>query len=157
MSGRGDALRLFVALDPPDGHRAALAARLEGLDRELPPARWVPERNLHVTVRFLGPVSEASVDAGSSDPDDAFFALTQSPAGPYPVGYTLVTLTADDGRDVASCTARLFPRRGRRSLSAGVTPGSSAPRCWRWRALRDSRPGAAGRRRDADQAAWAVV
>lgn len=49
--------------------------------------------------------AEASVDAGSYDPDGDPLTLTQAPPGPYPVGDTLVTLTVDDGEDSDSCQA----------------------------------------------------
>ncbi len=43
-------MRLFVALDLPWDLREAL----HGLARGLPGARWVPEENLHLTLRFIG-------------------------------------------------------------------------------------------------------
>ncbi|WP_152629937.1 HYR domain-containing protein [Haliangium ochraceum] len=48
----------------------------------------------------------ASIDDGSHDPDGAPepLTLTQSPAGPYGLGSHLVTLTASDGEDSATCT-----------------------------------------------------
>lgn len=50
--------------------------------------------------------ANASVDAGSSDPDGDPITLTQEPAGPYPVGTTEVTLTATDpDGESSSCTA----------------------------------------------------
>jgi len=50
--------------------------------------------------------ANASVDNGSSDPDGDPVILTQNPPGPYPVGSTLVTLTATDPYNLtSSCTA----------------------------------------------------
>lgn len=48
-----------------------------------------------------------SVDDGSSDPDGDPITITQSPAGPYPLGSTTVTLTVDDHINIpaSSCTA----------------------------------------------------
>ena len=40
--------------------------------------------------------AQASIDFGSYDPEGDAFTLTQVPAGPYPTGDTLVTLTATD-------------------------------------------------------------
>lgn len=49
-------MRLFVALPLPAVVREPLAATGAALARELPPARWVPAANLHLTLRFLGEV-----------------------------------------------------------------------------------------------------
>jgi RNA 2',3'-cyclic 3'-phosphodiesterase len=47
-------IRLFVGLAlPPD-----LAARLAALAGGIPGARWVAARNLHLTLRFIGEVTE---------------------------------------------------------------------------------------------------
>ena len=45
-------MRLFVALSLPEPTRERLAMLEEGL----PGARWVPEDNLHLTLRFIGEV-----------------------------------------------------------------------------------------------------
>ncbi|MCS6890944.1 MAG: RNA 2',3'-cyclic phosphodiesterase, partial [Rhodovarius sp.] len=45
-------LRLFVALPLPDALRHELAALASGI----PGARWVPEENYHLTLRFIGEV-----------------------------------------------------------------------------------------------------
>jgi RNA 2',3'-cyclic 3'-phosphodiesterase len=51
-------LRLFVGLAlPPD-----VAARLAGLATNLPGARWVEPENLHITLRFIGEVSDADAE-----------------------------------------------------------------------------------------------
>lgn len=50
-------------------------------------------------------IASTSIDHGSSDPDGDTLTLTQSPAGPYPVGVTPVTLTAFDGSLSSECTA----------------------------------------------------
>lgn len=42
--------RLFVALVPP----ATVQAELAALARPLPGVRWTPEKNLHLTLRFVG-------------------------------------------------------------------------------------------------------
>jgi cysteine-rich repeat protein len=60
-----------------------------------------------VTVTSLSECNpaNASIDNGSSDPDGNVLTCTQSPAGPYPVGTTFVTLTCTDGSLSASCSA----------------------------------------------------
>jgi hypothetical protein len=50
-------------------------------------------------------VAEASIDAGSFDPDGDAISLSQSPAGPYALGSTAVTLTVSDGLATSECSA----------------------------------------------------
>ncbi len=62
-------MRLFVAAEPTPPVRAAAAAAAGRLRHHLDAAgaghglRWVPEENLHLTVWFLGEVSEARAAA----------------------------------------------------------------------------------------------
>lgn len=51
--------RLFVAVALPDSVRQILAQRQKGL----PGVRWASQNNLHLTVRFLGEVPLAQVEA----------------------------------------------------------------------------------------------
>jgi len=52
--------------------------------------------------------ADASIDAGSFDPDGDPITLVQSPAGPYSLGITTVILTVtDDQGGSASCTANV--------------------------------------------------
>ena len=44
--------RLFVAIRPPEAVRDALVDTMEGLEG----AKWIDEENLHLTLRFIGPV-----------------------------------------------------------------------------------------------------
>ena len=53
-------------------------------------------------------VSAAEVGAGSSDPENDQLTLSLSPAGPYSVGTTIVTLTAtDSGGASSTCSAAI--------------------------------------------------
>jgi len=60
-------LRLFVALEPPDGVRRRLAAlqaevkRAAG--RSAADVKWVPAENVHLTLQFLGAVPEERLEA----------------------------------------------------------------------------------------------
>jgi 2'-5' RNA ligase len=51
-------IRLFCALALPPG----LCDRLIALGGGLPTARWVPDDNMHLTLRFIGEVPEPSFD-----------------------------------------------------------------------------------------------
>ncbi|RAU23779.1 RNA 2',3'-cyclic phosphodiesterase [Paramagnetospirillum kuznetsovii] len=51
-------IRLFVGLDLPP----ALDERIAALGVGLPGARWVPARNLHLTLRFIGEVDEDTAE-----------------------------------------------------------------------------------------------
>lgn len=54
-----DTLRLFVAIDPPEAVRTALAA----LPRELRGVSWTPPHQYHLTLRFLGEVAAGKREA----------------------------------------------------------------------------------------------
>jgi 2'-5' RNA ligase len=79
-------IRLFVAIAAP--HEVALA--LEPLARGVPGARWSPRENLHITLRFVGEVSEAAAE----DLDSALSAVT---ARPFEVALAGVGCFGDDG------------------------------------------------------------
>ena len=67
-------------------------------DPELNPVAHPPVAVCRDVTLSAGPMclAEASVDAGSYDPDGDLNAVVQSPGGPYPLGETLVVLTATD-------------------------------------------------------------
>jgi 2'-5' RNA ligase len=67
-------IRLFVGLDLPEDLRGRLAALSVGL----PGVHWVPEDNLHLTLRFIGEVDE---DVAS----DLHDALTGVRVPPFPL------------------------------------------------------------------------
>lgn len=47
-------IRLFTALEIPDG----IAARLAGLQRGIEGARWIERESFHITLRFIGDIPE---------------------------------------------------------------------------------------------------
>ncbi len=47
-------LRLFVAIEIPLGAKDTIAEAIAPLRTEFPRARWAPQENWHVTVKFLG-------------------------------------------------------------------------------------------------------
>lgn len=65
-------------------------------------------------------VASSSIDNGSSDPDGTTPTLTQSPAGPYPVGTTQVTLTVSDGSLSSQCTGTI-------TVTDGQAPAITCP------------------------------
>jgi IPT/TIG domain len=70
-----------------------------------------------------GGMAAVSIDNGSSDPDGDPLTITQSPAGPYPVGVTTVLLTVTDPKGAASqttATVTVLPT----VTVTGVSPGS---------------------------------
>jgi len=54
-------IRAFWAIDLPQDLKAALGALQERLKGGVPPAHWPPSENFHLTLVFLGNISEASV------------------------------------------------------------------------------------------------
>jgi 2'-5' RNA ligase len=86
-------IRLFVALALPEGHRKALL-RLCGGVRD---ARWVPEENLHLTLRFIGEVEEprlAEIAGALSRVKSGPFSLTVSGVGHFKNGRRIRSIWA---------------------------------------------------------------
>jgi 2'-5' RNA ligase len=55
-------MRVFVALVLPDQFKAVLAAKTEALHNRHPDFRWIPDRNRHITLAFLGEIEQAGLD-----------------------------------------------------------------------------------------------
>jgi RNA 2',3'-cyclic 3'-phosphodiesterase len=88
-------IRLFVALGLPDG----LTQRLDGLHMALPGAHWVAPETMHVTLRFIGEVSQGE----AADIDD------------------MLARIAMPAFDLKVCGVGSFASKGRlRTLWAGV-------------------------------------
>jgi 2'-5' RNA ligase len=56
-----------VALPVPELQRRRLGAHLEDCARLAPGYRWVPAENLHLTLRFLGGLAQATLDRLQED------------------------------------------------------------------------------------------
>lgn len=80
-------IRLFTALPLPDDLRPRLAALGSGIDG----ARWVEETNLHITLRFIGEVSEPVAE-------EIIHALDDVRAPAVPVSLTGAGQFASRGR-----------------------------------------------------------
>lgn len=84
-------VRLFVALALPPPLRHQLASLAAGI----PKARWTPEANLHVTLRFIGGVDEveaAAIDQALAQLQAPAFELVVKGCGTYEAGRRGFTL-----------------------------------------------------------------
>ena len=75
-------LRLFVAIELPEDLRLRLAALAGGV----PNANWVPEENIHLTLRFIGEVDDATtedIDEALSEIEAPAFTLTLTGVGQF--------------------------------------------------------------------------
>lgn len=55
-------MRMFVAAEIPEGHKASIDRAIERLRLELPQARWTAADGRHVTLKFLGEVPDERLD-----------------------------------------------------------------------------------------------
>jgi len=121
--------RAFVAVALADGLRAAVGATIERLRPLGPPVAWVPPRNLHVTLHFLGDQSEehlalaeaalADAAAGSAPMDVTFHGIGAFPGLERPrilwvgLAHGALEMRALQARVTAALTARGFAREER--------------------------------------------
>jgi len=61
--GGGSQVRAFFGLPVPEAQRAAMADFLTACAEAAPQFRWTPVGNLHLTVRFIGNIDRALVEA----------------------------------------------------------------------------------------------
>lgn len=76
-------LRLFTAIDLPQ----EVKARLAGLKADIPTARWVEPRAMHLTLRFIGEVTVEHMPAikkALAQIEAARFSLTVDGVGRFP-------------------------------------------------------------------------
>jgi 2'-5' RNA ligase len=112
-------IRLFVAIEVPDELRRRIAAICQGVER----ARWVPEENIHLTLRFIGEVPEdvmedivAELGAVGGDP----FEVTLVGAGHFESGRRVRSLWLGVERNAALQALR--ERIDAAILRAGLPP-----------------------------------
>lgn len=124
-------MRLFVAVEPSARVRSAAAAAAEdlraGLDarRWSGSFRWIPEENLHLTVWFLGEVSDsrapAVLDALRPPLTEPAFDLRISGLGVFPPSGRARVVWMDV-RSGADALARIHAAVGARLLPLGFRP-----------------------------------
>jgi 2'-5' RNA ligase len=73
-------MRIFIALDIPPGIRARMTEYMERARSLAPDARWARVEGLHVTLKFVGPASDALVEQMK-------IALAAVKATPFPVKF----------------------------------------------------------------------
>jgi 2'-5' RNA ligase len=82
-------MRLFVAIEIPEGPRREARRRLQAVRAELPPARWVDPDAIHLTLIFLGAIEEEALPPlraalGSAAAAHAPFPLALEGGGTFP-------------------------------------------------------------------------
>jgi len=58
-------IRTFAAVFPPAEVKEALLEVVEKLRKHCPDVKWVEKENMHLTLRFFGPLSEEQVEVAS--------------------------------------------------------------------------------------------
>jgi 2'-5' RNA ligase len=116
-------LRAFVALRLDDAIRARLAEAVERLRPDLRDVAWVAADDVHVTLKFLGAVEAARVDAITAELASALagvpaFDLVVSGLGAYPSAEHPRVLWAGVGEG-AEATVRLAGRIDTALVSLG--------------------------------------
>jgi 2'-5' RNA ligase len=124
--------RLFIALPVPRGAARSIATSLAGVAAAFPAARWIDPSRYHVTLRFLGPVDPARVDAlaaaleacaESSRP----FGISATGGGGTGGRSAAAWLELDDGRAAVMALADRLDELLPADIRAGLRPGRPAP------------------------------
>ncbi len=119
-------VRAFFGLPLPDQHRAAVETYVDECAAFAPDFRWTPAENLHLTVRFLGQVEQATADAiadrlAAAEP--AAFELELGELGTFGRGRLarVVWIGLRSGEGAIASLAELAEEESRR---AGLEPES---------------------------------
>jgi RNA 2',3'-cyclic 3'-phosphodiesterase len=111
--------RLFVALNLPEDLRSRLAGLHGGIDG----ARWVPPENMHITLRFIGDIPEAStgdIVEALADIRSPAIPVTVSGAGRFGSGDRARTLWV--GVEKTTEIAALHSKIDQALIRAGLAP-----------------------------------
>jgi RNA 2',3'-cyclic 3'-phosphodiesterase len=119
-------IRAFIAITPPTTLQQSIAAVCQVLQRLSLPWRWVPPDHIHLTLRFLGNVPDASVPSllqamAQAAQGQTAFPLRARALGcfPYPARARVLWVGLDDP---SQALGRLNDR-----LTAALTPLSFPP------------------------------
>jgi RNA 2',3'-cyclic 3'-phosphodiesterase len=107
LAGAPMPTRTFIAVELPNGARAALQAHIARLSRALPRLRFQPLDSLHLTLAFLGELDDEQLAAAtqatvSAAPTASRFALTVAGLGIFGPPYAPRVLWCGVGGDVAA-------------------------------------------------------
>ena len=123
----GESIRVFCAVELPEEIRAAVAAHAARLRREFPDARasWARPEGLHITLKFIGEVEAARVQAlsrasGAAVGGLAPFRLSIEESGTFPPRGAARVLWFGV-KDPATQLARLQQRLEEECEAAGFT------------------------------------
>jgi hypothetical protein len=124
LSGLGDGtVTLTVTLTDPSGNEGADATDTKQKISNNPPI--ASAKNLEVTVNenCQAIISAIDFNNGSSDPDGDELTFSVSPAGPYPVGETIVILSVSDGLLTSEADPVTITVNSDAPTIDGITPG----------------------------------
>jgi 2'-5' RNA ligase len=124
-------MRLFVAIEIPEGPRQEARRRLQAVRDRLPPARWVAPDAIHLTLIFLGAIEERELPPlraalGSAAAAHTPFPLALVGGGTFPprrparVAWIGVTV-AGNGPELAALQGEVSEAAAR---AVGSTPES---------------------------------
>jgi 2'-5' RNA ligase len=122
-------VRLFLALEPSAPFRRAVAERVAQRRDSLPPASWVREPNLHLTLLFFGEVEDAALARtiaaleSTRTPAPAT-AVSVGSAGAFPERgpVRVIWLGLEPARDLALVAEAFRAAAGRAGLSFDAKP-----------------------------------
>ncbi len=83
-------MRIFFAVAVPDSIRSAVSILRDRLSPRFPGVRWLRDESLHITLRFLGEVIPARIqaivqDLSAANPPDGPFPVSLEGAGCFPL------------------------------------------------------------------------